>query len=267
MVKRLLFVDAKNNLTDKTEKGDFSIDTMRGMKPVVIDPGQDNKKNPADAYFVNNFIDRSHKDPKDPNKPQCFLTVWSLVGNDLIPKLYPINPFTADIANNDWKFILNAAYRDGSLYATFQEGGPNAGKLWSIRMIRVNMLNQQVDPDRSFGLNNVDDKPSDRFDYTYPGIQVNKHGDIVVVYARYSHDPAKQRMEVRFSVKYHNEPDIRPSRLLKAGEAIFKDGTDTAGIAVDPDDEAIWIAHSFAAKDSLGNGYKKIAFGKVFGTP
>jgi hypothetical protein len=84
------------------------------------------------------------------------------------------------------------------------------------------------------------------------------------VYSRFSTDESQWRQEVRFSVWYHNESDIRPSRLLHAGEAAMAWGTDTAGIAVDPsNDERIWIAHIFAAKDTAGQPDRRIAVGAV----
>ena len=115
-----------------------------------------------------------------------------------------------------------------------------------------------------------EDKPTDRFSYEYPAIESTKDGDMVLVYARFS-ATLERPQEVRFSVWYHNEPDIRPSRLLHAGEApysatVFGTGTDTAGISVDPsDDGSIWIAQIFAAKDAAGKGTRRIAFGKVLG--
>jgi hypothetical protein len=217
----------------------------------------------ADAYFVNNFIDRSGKEPKSR------LVLWSLVGDDLIPTIYRIRPFTYD-SYNDWKFVLNASYRNGNLYATFNECWPNFkdGCMLSARLLRINTLNSQTEIDRTFGVNSkLDDKSSDRFHYRFPAIEANKNGDIVMVYSRYSIDKP-QSQEVRFSVWYQNESDIRPSRRLHAAEAVGAWGTDTAGIAVDPaDDNAIWIAHIFAAKNSAGNGYRRIAVGKVFGEP
>jgi len=88
---------------------------------------------------------------------------------------------------------------------------------------------------------------------------------MVLVYTRYSVDKP-QRQEVRFSSWLHTEPDIRPSRLLQAAEADYKDVTDTSGIAVDPsDDEGVWIAQIFAAKDKAGFP-RRIAVGRVFGS-
>ena len=203
--------------------------------------------------------------------PKYYIVLWSLKGNNFSHTLYPIKPF--NIGNyNSWSFLLNASHRDGKLYGTFQTCAKDAkGKCFGgVRAIRVNTLNGKTEIDHTFGLfNALEDKSTDRFQYIFPAVAVNKSGDMVFVYGRWS--PTVPRpQEVRFSVWYHDEPDIRPDRLLQAGEApysgnVFGTGTDTAGIAVDPDDEAIWIAHIFAAKNASGNGVNRIAIGKVFG--
>jgi len=128
--------------------------------------------------------------------------------------------------------------------------------------------------DRVIGWRNVyDDKPDDVVAYGMPGIAVNRDGDLVVVYSRTS----KQMFpEVRYSTWLHNELDLRPSRLLRAGDGPIPKNfldcappktckvlkTDTAGVAVDPfDHTSIWMAHLFA--DSSGKW--SVAVGKVFG--
>src|SRR4030095_15391355 len=75
-------------------------------------------------------------------------------------------------------------------------------------------------------------------------------------------NPARQ--EVRFSVWYDNSSDMTQSRSLHAGETTGAWGTDTAGIAADPSNEnRIWIAHTFAAKDTAGQPYKKNIVGAL----
>jgi len=299
-----LFVDAKNYLTDRTEDGDFCCGSTRAVRPVVMH----GKVTSADAMWVNNFIDRSGQAMKSTiagleseikelseklkragwekvseltaklvekqaeiaklKERRHYLTVWSLVGDNLVPKLYPIGRFTNDDANNDYKIVISSSFRDGKLYATFHQCWPGAtGCLSSVRVLRVNTLSEKTEIDRTFGgRNSLDDNPSQLFHYVYPGIEANKFGDMVLVYTRYSVDKP-QRMEVRFSSWLHTEPDIRPSRLLQAAEADYKDVTDTSGIAVDPwDDEGVWIAQIFAAKDKAGNPPKRIAVGRVFGS-
>ena len=325
-----LFVDAKNDVTDRTESRDFYSAMARGVKPVVMH-GAPPTGHPADAYFANNFIQRGGdaatkakiaelraeikdlrqqlvdalpalraglvnkivaKDAQiskleDELGPKYYVVLWALAGSSLKPTLYPIRPFTVD-DHDAWKFFLNASYRNGKLYATFQDcfndpfqncfNDPPGNCLPAIRAIRINTVSGKTEVDHTFGLNNsLEDKPTDRFAYGFPGIEANKYGDMVLVYTR-SSATAKRPQEVRFTVWYHNESDLHPSRLLHAGEAPYVDsntgklcygtGTDTAGISIDPsDDEAIWIAQIFAAKDPSGKGANRIAFGKVFGKP
>ena len=315
-----LFIDAKNYQTDRTEEGlppdGFAPISARGVKPVVMHPRLRTTIRPADAYFVNNFIDHearkkiegsiaglqseiTHlqellKKASTPEKPDiaaeikskqkevaklklqdaqktyCYVVVWSLVGDALTPKLYPIKRFTLDHPTDDWRFILNASYRAGRLYATFNECavGSTNGCLLSVRVVRINSQTGKTEIDRSFGINNkFDDNPSDHFNYRFPGIEANQDGDIVVVYSRYQF-AKPQRQEVRYSVWYHDEPDIRPSRRLKDAEAVGAWWTDTAGIAVDPSDKtAIWMAHTFAAAGGSGTGVARIAVGRVLGKP
>ncbi len=303
-----LFVDANNYITDRTEDGsDFTTNMARGVKPVVMHGPQtadgyfvnnfiDRPDNQATKSKIAGLeteikdlskalngaslaqmpalaqqITKKQAEIAALKKTRYDLVVWSLVGDTLVPTLYPITSFTFDHFY-DWRIVLNASARDGKLYSTFNQCWPGVtDKCYlSIRVLRVNTLTGKTEIDRIFGLNStVDDKPSDRFHYSFPGIEVNKHGDMVIVYTRYSADKA-QHLEVRYSVWYHDEADIRPSRLLKGGESDYATGTnlgtDTAGVAVDPsDDEAIWVAQSFAAKDDYGNGYRRIAVGRVFG--
>ena len=256
-----LFIDAQNYVTDRSEDGDFASAMFRGVRPVVMHGPKPKVSSPnivesADAYFTTTFIDRSAKEPVH------YLTLWSLLGGYLFPTLYRIHPVTFDA--NWHEVMINASYRDGKLYATFQQpvvwkslGG---NSLWSIRVLRINTLNAITEIDRTFGgRNKFDDKPGARFDYQLPGIEANKDGDIVLVYVRSS---SGLPQEVRFSLWDHDETDIRPSRLLRAEGNKDNPWYDTVGIAVDPaDDEAIWVAHIF----TTNKGSRRIAVGKILG--
>jgi len=95
---------------------------------------------------------------------------------------------------------------------------------------------------------------------------------MVVVYNRtgVTRDP-----EIRFGTWMNSEPDIRPSRLLKAGEKPYAFSwvaqntslpwADTAGVSVDPyDDVAVWFAHTYADSHTTDGNYA-VWVGKVFG--
>ncbi len=185
--------------------------------------------------------------------------------------------------------VLKAVYRFPFLYLVtndardwFGDGKP----LSSIRLIRMSVVGFPVIPptpdlDRTFGKNSsIDDEPNDHVYYAWPAIEVNKSYDMVIVYSR---SGTKLYPEVRFSAYYDEESDIRPSRLLKAGETSFdisvdlpcsSSGTtqclpwgDTAGASVDPsDDTAIWIAQMYARNPKNGatnNGNFDVWVGKV----
>jgi hypothetical protein len=127
--------------------------------------------------------------------------------------------------------------------------------------------------ERVFGLRNpLEDGSSSVFSYGWPVIETNAAGHSVLVYSRTGKtiDP-----EIRFSTWLTGEADIRPSRLLKAGEKPYKLGwaaklgplpwADTGGISVDPfDDDAVWFAHCYADSHAADNNYA-IYVGKVFG--
>ncbi len=186
---------------------------------------------------------------------------------------------------------VKAVYRGGYLHLVTNDARDWFGdgkQLTSVRLMRVFVLGfpnvnpspQQGFINRVFGKNSgTDDQPADRVHYGWPAVEVNSAKTMVVVYARTG---SKIFPEVRFSAYYDNEGDIRPSRLLKAGEASYELGYDsydssdavlpwgdTAGACVDPADEnAVWIAQQFTTKDApTNNGNYDIAVGRVFGTP
>ncbi len=93
----------------------------------------------------------------------------------------------------------------------------------------------------------------------FPAVEVNRRGDIAVVYTR---SATNLLQEVRFSVLRANDTEFRGDRLLWAGEVTGQEGTDTAGIAVDPADGiGIWMAHFYADSQNLF----RVAVGRVFG--
>ena len=164
--------------------------------------------------------------------------------------------------------VLKAIYRNNMLFLTAHDARDwdNRGEiLTSIRLVRLNVANYPSIPttevsgfiDRPFGArNDLDDPPGAYFYYGWPAVEVNRYGDMVVVYTR---SGSSVFPEVRFSVHYATEPDIRPSRLLKAGEAPYAvtypgynpeawPWGDLAGASVDPsDDTTIWVAQQYAA--------------------
>jgi hypothetical protein len=168
-----------------------------------------------------------------------------------------------------------SSYRNGRLYAAWEECGAQ-GCRSRIHMVRLNPFvdapaqDASTFQDRAFGTRNVFDDASNTAErsYQFPAIDVNKGGNMAIVYTRHATDLPQ---EARFTVRYADDADVRPSRILHYGHGTTEPaeravvGTDTAGIAVDPfDDDGIWMAHVYAKK---APDEWRIAYGKVFGLP
>jgi hypothetical protein len=261
-----LFVESSNHLTDRSEGGDFFHDMTRHVKPVVMHGFSPHTVLDADAYLLNCFIDRSN-----PSQPVSNIVLWSLVGDKLIPTLYRLK-YQLLATDHDWPsgMIVNAAYRNGYVYAALHERPTNdaADADYNVRLIRIDTVTKKaIDRERRFGgPNEFDDKPTDRFHLKFPAVEATANGDMIVVWVRFAKDTANRSQEVRFNAWYDDESDIRPSRHLQGGGAMGTwDPTDTAGIAVDPsDDETIWMAHTYVGKDAAGSATAKIAVGAVY---
>lgn len=178
---------------------------------------------------------------------------------------------------------LKAVYRLPFLYFSTNDGPtPQVSQFTTVRFVRMSVLafpNVPTDPATGFisrtfgGSSSIDDPPGAQMFYGWPAVEVNKQHDAVVVYAR---SGPTIYPEIRFSAYMANENDIRPSRLLKAGEVTYDYPLasdvaqvlrwgDLAGASVDPkDDTGIWIAHQYAVAGPSSNNYA-IWVGKVFG--
>ncbi|MGB8645471.1 MAG: hypothetical protein WCF84_09555 [Anaerolineae bacterium] len=185
---------------------------------------------------------------------------------------------------NGWVNVLKAIYRNQHLYVTNHETAnwTTGVNQTSIRVVRLDLSDwtsdrafvhfPQGNDDRTFGDLAQGDPPAEQAYYMWPALEVNKQGNMVVVYTRSSTDLYPQ---VRYSTfLYPTEPDIRPSQLLKAGEGYagsvptdcstatpYRWG-DLAGASVDPyDDTGVWIAHEYANAAHETD----VWVGKVFG--
>lgn len=184
--------------------------------------------------------------------------------------------------------ILNAVFRSSQLYLTMNDAATFGGtKLTACRLVRLYLgyypnIDGYIKVDRAFGGAAVDDPPNSQAYYGWPAVEVNRRLDMVVAYGR---SGTQLYPEVRYSVHYDVEQDIRPSRLLKAGQDPIKYGADPApgketliqlhdlnSAAVDPyDDEAVWMAAPYAtalnnppAPNTDRTNYA-VWVGKVFG--
>lgn len=131
--------------------------------------------------------------------------------------------------------------------------------------------------DHFFGLNAKSDDPTDKVTYDFPGIAVNKNGDIFFGYGRTGVTTVNPLFpEARYSLWYNGEPKQRRSRLLQAGgyqpTSVFSGETmatsdthiyklDYATAVIDPlDDLSFWFIHEYA--DAPTTSWRAVA-GKV----
>jgi hypothetical protein len=190
------------------------------------------------------------------------------------------DPYNLTVSNLG-TIALRASSQGSNVFTTWQDCVAwTAGKpcTTSVRLTKVNaataLSGGSATPsiDRTFGLRNYHDPPTEVNTYGDPGVEVTPAGDAVVVYQR---GGPQLPLESRYSVYMHNESDIRPSAVLHKGDSTIGpnstpaldmagsnhlDNFDTAGIARDPSDGGIWMYHVFA---SAGN--PAMAIGEVFG--
>jgi hypothetical protein len=205
----------------------------------------------------------------------------------------PNRATTPDIVPGRWIGISrkieaienNPVWRAGLLTATWDEcATPSAGPCANGRVVHVLRLPATLDGpgasvevkrlraagylDFAFGVHDADDGPQDRFDYERPALDVNKNGDVVIVYARRAVESAQEiDPEVRYSILYHGESRPRAGVLVKKGSWFdvpdivggegSEGGFDLAGAAIDPsDDRTVWITHAYA--DKSVHGYRQV---------
>ncbi len=171
---------------------------------------------------------------------------------------------------------LKAVYRNGFLWIVFTDAstwGQTDGPFTSVRLVKLGVtqfpnIDTSTDPgfrDLTFEGRNPDDPQSFYYGYGWPAVEVNLVGEAVVVYSR---SGSHIWPEVRYSVLYPLEADMRSSRLLKLGESNYTAFCDTAcwmsgdtgGASADPDGVSVWIAHAYAKSNNF-----QIWVGKVFG--
>jgi hypothetical protein len=152
--------------------------------------------------------------------------------------------------------FLKAAYRGGKLYLSANNsatwgGVPNVS---SGRLLRLNVNafpTLSVEVDRTFGAASAGDPAGSLFYYGWPGIEVNKLGDMGIMTVRSN---ASIFPELRVSAYLAAESDLRSSVLAKSGEAPYFEGSgrsynfyaETTGASVDPkDDTGIWLTQQY----------------------
>jgi len=157
-------------------------------------------------------------------------------------------------------------YRNGKLHYVSAQSLQGFGLAVYVVRIPVKKVGNQLvaSTDAADGyyenMLNLDADPSleHRVSREVPSSAVNRRGDMLIAYGRYSTagDP-KINPEVRYAVWYGNEPFPRSSWLLQAGELhpvrsgeqiSFYDRVDYSTVVVDPvDGLSFWIAHEYGA--------------------
>ena len=97
------------------------------------------------------------------------------------------------------------------------------------------------------------DDPTGAAFYAYPSIAVNRNGDVLVGYSRFS---ATQHASANFSFRAAADPPntLQPDTVFKPGEAPYRTGKasnrwgDYSATVVDPaDDLSFWTIQEYAA--------------------
>jgi PKD repeat protein len=185
-----------------------------------------------------------------------------------------------NLRDNIGPILLKLAYRDGLLFATFQDCAfpkDPAACHSAIRLVRAPVLGGGLKIDDTFGKANKADPEGTLAAYGMPAVEVNKDGNAALTYIRAG---TTIFPEARYSVLYGNEDDVRPSRALHAGDyTLGKQNSirgateavtgkfDISGISVDGfDDTGIWMIDPYSTKvKNKAQGQWQLAVGKVFG--
>jgi hypothetical protein len=193
------------------------------------------------------------------------------------------------------QYVMKAVWRDGDLYAVIPDCRQWSGAsecMAAIKLLRFPAFGETGRPtiNGTFGMRNVhSDPPGTLFSYFLPSLEVNRLGDMAIVYQR---SGSTIWPEVRVSVRHSADASVRPSMPVRFGEfpvgcdlADFlcagqelgetpdpAGSIDNAGMAVDPfDDEAIWMVHGYGSPQgdpaTTTTGKWQLAVGKVFGRP
>jgi hypothetical protein len=207
------------------------------------------------SFFANAYVDAAGKST---------LNVWDLDpgnpgGAPTLSRLsVPIRPLSWI---GETVGTPSAAFRGQELTVAFTEtvGCASPSSIQAIRVIRLNVFTNKVLIDSTTGLKSPKDPANvNCVQYFQPGVQVNKNGDAAFIYGR---EAPNLPTEARYSVIYHGSLAQPSSVLLQAGKTVLGSRFDTAGISLDPDDQAIWFVNFYggAAKEAW------IAIGRIWG--
>jgi hypothetical protein len=144
---------------------------------------------------------------------------------------------------------VKAVWRAGTLYFVLSEShSVNGTPFTSVRLVKLDVSGYPS----IVGLTRK--IKSNAGHYSWPAVEVNKLGDVAVVHQALSPNIYPG---VRYTAWLHGEPDLRESRLLKAGDSAYAPNSgktylfaDIAGASVDflqgKEASGIWIAEQYA---------------------
>jgi hypothetical protein len=202
---------------------------------------------------------------------------------------HPNLPDPRPLANFPAQYLMKAVWRDGDLYAVVPDCRQWSGAtecMAAIRLLRFGAFGDTGRPtiNVTFGKRHPLDPIDARFSYFLPSLEVNRFGDMAMVYHR---SGSTIFPEVRGTLRLVGDTAIRPSFLVKAGEfpagcpasdhACAQEGApvksiDNSGMAVDPfDDVGIWMVHAYGAPSggdvsTATIGAWKLVVAKVYGS-
>jgi hypothetical protein len=163
--------------------------------------------------------------------------------------------------------ILNCVYRNGTLWAAHTIYLPASGGVTRSSAQWWQIDTATGDVGRVFQLGRIDD-PTNNFFFAYPTIAVNKNGDALIGYSRFS---ASQYASANYALRLATDSagTTEGDTVLKSGEAsYYKDfgygdnrWGDYSNTAVDPaNDTDFWTIQEYASSNnSWGTWWGKVA--------
>jgi hypothetical protein len=262
-------------------------DDGRGIIEKVLEPAVQHGPSPFNGQYLlgtagNQTLALYAFQPDDPFPPQLYQAKVDLkypfaraIDVPQRPNADNSSPSPVNVGSNMFLgHVMRAVYRDGQLYGvgldcTTWPGQPSC--ITSIDLWQVDLIQHSLSIDRPFGERGPGDGPNDVVAYGWPAMDVNNAGTIVIGYQRTGQTVFP---EARFTVRFANDSDNRPSYVLKKGTyplgvpgATNAAGRlDISGAAVDGfDDNAVWLIQAYAYKYGPANGAYQYVVGKVFG--
>jgi hypothetical protein len=208
------------------------------------------------------------------------VSVWGVRAGKVTSKQVTIQPSTGAVDGkelgggtvgytNIGRAPQNAQYRDGRILFVSNDGHTWSGQSTpnnAVRLVRLNVSkffdaspSVTVEIDRIFGRASAGDPPGVIFDYGWPAVAANAHGDIVVGSVRSN---STIYPELRASVWFAGQPDISSSVLIGASTSPLTQ-FHMAGASADPSTGGVYLAQQYGSSSPSW----RIRVAKILGTP